>query len=78
MIDYHKINSIEDLQKAQKSIRSQLNAKGSQVSNRFNGLKEYYTPVNLFASGLRSVSRSVPLDEMLLNWVIKLKQRLIK
>ncbi len=76
MIKYRDIKNLEDLDKAQQQLHSKLRKKEKRISKNFDGVKDSFTPMNLFASGLHKVSTDIPFDVHLLNIVRKLKKRL--
>lgn len=75
---YSEIKTMEELEKAQKSLRKRIDRKGDSVRGSLYEVKDSFTPVNLVATGLKSVSSVVPFDRMLLTVVSSLKQRLLK
>lgn len=75
---YSEIKTMEELEKAQKSLRKRIDRKGDAVRGSLYEVKDSFTPVNLVATGLKSVSSVVPFDRMLLTVVSSLKQRLLK
>ena len=75
---YSEIKTMEELEKAQKNIRKRIDRKGDAVRESLYEVKDSFTPVNLVATGLKSVSSVVPFDMMLLTVVSALKQRLSK
>lgn len=75
---YSEIKTMEELEKAQKNIRKRIDRKGDAVRESLYEVKDSFTPVNLVATGLKSVSSVVPFDRMLLTVVSALKQRLSK
>lgn len=78
MTNYKDIKNLEDLDKAQKQLQKKLRKKEKRISKDFDGVKDSFTPINLFATGLHSVSGNFPLDIYLLNLVRKLKKKMVK
>ena len=76
MIEYKDIKNLEDLDKAHKQLQQKLKKKEKRISKDVVGVKDSFTPMNLFAAGLRRASPEVPLDLYLLNFVRKLKRRI--
>ena len=77
MTNYKDIKNLEDLDNAQKQLQKKLRKKEKRISKNFDGVKDSFTPVNLFATGLHGVSRSIPFDLYLLNLVRKLKKKMV-
>ena len=75
---YSEIKTMEELAKAQESIRKRIGRKGEAVRDSLFEVKDSFTPVNLVATGLKSVSTVVPFDRMLLSVVSFLKRSLSK
>lgn len=75
---YCEIKTMDELEKAQKNIHKRIGRKGDAVRESLFEVKDSFTPVNLVATGLKSVSTVVPFDRMLLSVVSFLKRRLSK
>lgn len=57
---------MEDLERAQRSVRAGLDAKKEAVRCSVMGVRESYSPSNIMMSGLRAVSSVIPVDRILL------------
>ena len=75
---YSEIKTMEQLEKAQKQVKKRLGSKGDEVLESFYDMKESYTPSHLMVSGLKSFSSYIPVDQLLLTTVRRLKKRLLK
>jgi len=75
---YSEIKTMEQLEKAQKQVKKRLGSKGDEVRESFYDMKESYTPTHLMVSGLKSFSSYIPVDQLLLTTVRRLKRRLLK
>jgi len=75
MNKYTDIRNLEDLEKAHKQLQKKLKKKEKGITKNIEGVKDSFTPMNLFATGLHGVSSNIPLDLYLLNLVRKLKKR---
>ena len=53
MEDLGKVSSLGELEKKQEDVRDSLIRKEEEISYRISGLKETYSPLNMFMSGLR-------------------------
>ncbi|MBQ0143811.1 MAG: hypothetical protein KBS78_01350 [Bacteroidales bacterium] len=63
---YSEIKTMEDLERAQRSVRAGLDAKKEAVRCSVMGVRESYSPSNIMMSGLRAVSSVIPVDRILL------------
>lgn len=63
---YSEIKTMEDLERAQRSVRAGLDAKKEAVRCSVMGVRESYSPSNIMMSGLRAVSSVIPVDRLLL------------
>ena len=75
---YSEIKTLDQLEKAQKKVRSRIKSKGDDVVDSFHGVKDAYTPSHLLVAGLKSVSEYIPIDQLLLTTVRRAKKRLLK
>ena len=75
---YNEIKTMEQLEKAQKQVKKKLGSKGDEVRASFYDMKESYTPSHLMISGLKSFSSYIPVDQLLLTTVRRLRRRLLK
>lgn len=75
---YSEIKTLDQLEKARKQVRKKIGSKGDDVRASFYDMKESYTPSHLMISGLKSVSSYVPVDQLLLTTVRRLRRRLLK
>ena len=75
---YSEIKTLDQLEKAQKQVRKRIGSKGEEVRDAFYDMKESYTPTHLMVSGLKSVSSYIPVDQLLLTTVRRIKRRLLK
>ena len=69
---YSEIKTMGQLEKAQEQV------KGDDVRASFYDIKETYSPSHLMMSGLKSFSSYIPVDQLLLTTVRRLKRRLLK
>ena len=76
MVDYKSIRNLSDIDRERESVRAQLSIKENHLSSSLMTVKEGFTPTNLFARGVRSVSSVIPLDRIVLAAVRFLKRRL--
>ena len=75
---YSEIKTMDQLEKAQKQIKKRLGSKGDEVRASFYDMKESYTPSHLMMSGLKSFSSYIPVDQLLLTTVRRLRRKLLK
>ena len=75
---YSEIKTMDQLEKAQKQVKARISTKGDEVRDSFYGVKESYSPTHLMVSGLKSVSSYIPIDQLLLTTVRRLKRRILK
>ena len=75
---YSEIKTMDQLEKARKQVRKKIGSKGDDVRASFYDMKESYTPSHLMLSGLKSFSSYVPVDQLLLTTVRRLRRRLLK
>jgi hypothetical protein len=76
MINYSRITNLAELDEAQRNLKAAIERKGESVMESYNALKAYYSPMNLVASGVRSISSVIPFDRMLLFVIARLKAAL--
>ncbi|MCQ2162750.1 MAG: hypothetical protein MJY86_05680 [Bacteroidales bacterium] len=72
---YSEIKTMEDLERAQRSVRAGLDAKKEAVRCSVMGVRESYSPSNIMMSGLRAVSSVIPVDRILLVAVEAIRKR---
>lgn len=75
---YSEIKTMDQLEKARKQVKKKIGRKGDDVKESFHGLKESYSPSHLMISGLKSFSSYLPVDQLLLTTVRRLRRRLLK
>ena len=75
---YSDIKTMDQLEKAQKQVKSRLESKSVEVKESFYDMRESYSPGNMLMSGLKSVSSYIPVDQLLLTTVRRLKRRILK
>ena len=75
---YSEIKTMEQLEKARKQVRKKIGSKGDDVRASFYDMKESYTPSHLMISGLKSFSSYIPVDQLLLTTVRRLRRKLLK
>ncbi len=75
---YSDIKTMDQLEKAQKQVKSRLESKSVEVKESFYDMRESYSPGNMLMSGLKSVSAYIPVDQFLLTTVRRLKRRILK
>ena len=75
---YSEIKTMDQLEKARKQVRKKIGSKGDDVRASFYDMKESYTPSHLMISGLKSFSSYIPVDQLLLTTVRRLRRRLLK
>ena len=75
---YSDIKTMDQLEKAQKQVKSMLESKSVEVKESFYDMRESYSPGNMLMSGLKSVSAYIPVDQLLLTTVRRLKRRILK
>ena len=75
---YSEIKTMEQLEKAQKQVKKRLGTKGDEVRASFYDMKESYTPSHMMLTGLKSFSSYIPIDQLLLTTVRRLRRRLLK
>ena len=73
---YNELKSLEDIGMAQREVQAKLRSKGRELNRRLDTVKDSLTPVSLLASGLRGVSKKLPVDYILLPLVRKAISRL--
>lgn len=72
------IRTIEDLDRASAKVRMEIDRKADSVLGNVEQVRAAFQPVNLFAQGLRFLSRDVPFDRLLLAGVRAIRSRLLK
>lgn len=75
---YSEIKTMDQLEKARKQVRKKIGSKGDDVRASFYDMKESYTPSHLMISGLKSFSSYIPVDQLLLTTVRRLRRKLLK
>ena len=75
---YSEIKTMDELERARKQVKVRLDRKGEEVVDSLYGIKETYSPTHLLASGLKSVSEYVPVDQFLLTTIRRIKRKLLK
>lgn len=75
---FSEIKTMSQLEEAQRQVKRRVKKKGEAVKDSFRDMKESYSPGNMLLSGLRSVSSYVPVDQVLLTTVRRLKSKLSK
>ncbi|MBR4756070.1 MAG: hypothetical protein IK076_03945 [Bacteroidales bacterium] len=75
---YSEIKTMDQLEKARKQVRNRINKKGDDVKASFYDMKESYSPSHLMVSGLKSFSSYIPVDQLLLTTVRRIKRKLLK
>ena len=75
---YSEIKTMGQLEKAQEQVKAKIGNKGDDVRTSFYDIKETYSPSHLMMSGLKSFSSYIPVDQLLLTTVRRLKRRLLK
>ena len=58
---YNQIQNLDQLEAAQKQLSRKLHRKQSDVVRRFYGLKDDYSPSNLFGMTVRTTGADAPL-----------------
>lgn len=72
------IRTVEELDRASAKVRMELDRKADSVMGNVEQARAAFQPVNLFAQGLRLLSRDLPLDRLLLAGVRAVRRRLLK
>lgn len=67
---YQEVKDLASLNAACKDVSSRADAKGREVLQRWEEAKEAYSPASVIASGIRSISSSIPFDKIVL-WGIR-------
>ena len=75
---YSEIKTMDELERARKQVKVRLDRKGEEVVDSLYGIKETYSPTHLLTSGLKSVSEYVPVDQLLLTTIRRIKRKLLK
>lgn len=75
---YSEIKTMDQLEEAERLIKGRIERKGTAVQNSFYSAKESYSPGNLLMSGLKSFSSYIPIDQLLLTTVRRVKRKLLK
>ena len=65
MQDLGKVSSLKELEKEQIKVSEEIHRKEDEISYRIDGLKETYSPANLFLSGLRKTGGDVAIISIL-------------
>lgn len=73
---YTEIKDIEGLDRTRRALTERLDAKGAEIVEDLNGLREACTPSNIISAGLRSASSALPFDRLALWAIRRLKSRL--
>lgn len=61
MSKYGNITNLDELEAAQKRLRKQITRKRKELSGRFDGLQQDYSPTNLFGMTVRTTGADAPL-----------------
>jgi len=72
MGDLGKVSSLSELDKRQDEVKDGIIRKEEEISYRFSGLREAYSPLNMFMSGLRRTGG----DALVLTIIQKIKDYL--
>ena len=75
---YSEIKTMDQLEKARKKVRQQIGRKGEEVKDALYDVRESYSPSHVMMSGLKSVSSYIPVDQLLLTTIRRLKRHLLK
>ena len=74
---YSDITDIESLDKARRILSRRVERKGEEVLERWNEMKDAYSPMGLLASGIRSISGSIPFERILFYGLRMIRRRFI-
>lgn len=74
---YSDIKDIESLDNARRILSRRIERKGEEVLDRWGEMKEAYSPMGLLASGIRSISGSIPFDKIILYGLRFIRKRFI-
>ena len=66
---------MEELNSAIKESSEAVDRQGSDVVDHYYSAKEFYTPANLLANGMRRISTHIPFDTIILRLVRRLIHR---
>jgi len=72
---YSNIKNLQELDDAQREVHKKLREKEKELNRRYDTVRNSFTPVNLFASGLRSASKKRPYDQYLLNLIRRIREK---
>ena len=75
---YCEIKTLDQLEKARKQVKRKIGRKGDDVKESFNDLKDSYSLYRMMVTGLKSISSYVPVDQLLLTTVRRIKRRIAK
>jgi len=78
MRDYRDIASIEELDAAIADNRKAIRRKEARLSRRYEKVQNFYTPSTFVSEGARRVVQSLPVTEMALYMLGRLRRRLEK
>lgn len=67
---YSEIRDLKGLDTACGEISKKIRAKGEEVLDRWEDVKESYSPTSMVASGIKSISHTIPFDRIIL-WGIR-------
>jgi hypothetical protein len=66
------IKTMDELEACQRSVRKQIGNEGSAIASSFRNMKAEYSPKNIIARSLGSVSEIFPFRQHMLNVVTHL------
>lgn len=75
---YSEIKTMDELEACQKQVRAQIGDEGSAIASSLENLREAYSPMNMFARGLNSISDAIPYRQfmlMVVRYLIKVVKR---
>jgi len=75
---YCEIKTLDQLEKARKQVKRKIGRKGDDVKESFNDMKDSYSLYRMMVTGLKSISSYVPVDQLLLTTVRRIKRRIAK
>lgn len=78
MNNYSGITKLSEIDEACRHLRQEIRRKGEGIRDGISGIREFYSPTRLFASGLRRVWTVIPFNRLLLLAIERVKSLLSK
>lgn len=73
---YSDIKDLEGIAAARAEIAHKLDRKSKELVSKYEITRDFYTPSGIFAHGLKNISKSIPVDRIILLLVRMLKRKI--